>query len=236
MVERAAGVDVAEGEDLEVPDQPIDLHHPQQRSEIEDGMSAIPGVVASRIVPGFDRTVDEVHVLTTTERSPKQVVRDVQTYLLTRHGVSTDHRVISVAQIDDDPISAATIGDRRVSIATVESTQDGLQLQIKVTVRDGTQLIDGESQGPASPAGRRRATARATLEAIRPLLPADQVVELEGAEVTDVLGRELAICLVHFHTPRGETTNCGSAMIRGDEADAVARALLDAVNRAISQA
>src|SRR2546428_10297922 len=41
--------------------------------------------------------IREVHVLTTSTRPAKQIVRDVQTLLLTRFNRSIDHRVVSVA-------------------------------------------------------------------------------------------------------------------------------------------
>ena len=41
--------------------------------------------------------VRELHVLTSSQRSPKQIVRDIQTLLLTRFGKTIDHRVVSVA-------------------------------------------------------------------------------------------------------------------------------------------
>lgn len=42
--------------------------------------------------------IREVHVLTSSERPAKNIVRDVQTVLKTRLGVTIDHRVVSVAQ------------------------------------------------------------------------------------------------------------------------------------------
>ncbi|MGH7730984.1 MAG: hypothetical protein ACRENJ_07000, partial [Candidatus Eiseniibacteriota bacterium] len=41
--------------------------------------------------------IREVHVLTCSKRPPKQIVRDVQTVLLTRFNRSIDYRVVSVA-------------------------------------------------------------------------------------------------------------------------------------------
>ena len=77
-----------------------DLHDPRQREEVERELCQVPGVVGARLVPGFEREVDELHVLTTLARAPKQTVRDVQTLLMARFGVTTDHRVVSVVQID----------------------------------------------------------------------------------------------------------------------------------------
>src|SRR5262245_10332475 len=44
-----------------------------------------------------DDDIREIHVLTSSSRPAKQIVRDVQTLLLTRFNRAIDHRVVSVA-------------------------------------------------------------------------------------------------------------------------------------------
>lgn len=209
----------------------IDLHDPTQRTAVEEAIRAVPGVLAARLVPGFQREVDELHVLTTTQKGPKQAVRDVQSVLMARYGVTTDHRVISVVQLDEDEPSGASA--RRVLIDSVTVTQQGLSVAVEVVVTDGDRELVGHGDGPSSAAGRRRATGRATLDAIRSLLGSARMVELEGVEITDVLGHRVVTSLVHFHSAHGESTLCGSAIVRGDEAESIARAVLDAVNRMV---
>jgi hypothetical protein len=209
-----------------------DLHDPQQREEVERTLCQVPGVVGARLVPGFEREVDELHVLTTVARAPKQTVRDVQTLLMARFGVTTDHRVVSVVQIDEPQGLASS---SRVVIDRVGVSQADVTVSVEVAVRDGDDTLAAVEEGPATAAGQRRATARATLEALRPLLDADQAVELEGTEVALVQGRAVAITLVHFRTRRGELTVTGSALVRDSEPDAIARSVLDALNRTIAE-
>ena len=209
-----------------------DLHDPRQCAEIERAICQVPGVVGARIVAGFEREVDELHVLTTVDRAPKQTVRDVQTLMMARFGVTTDHRVVSVVQIDEPqglPSSSRVVIDR------VGISQSDVTVTVEVSVRDGDETLSGSGEGPATAAGQRRATARATLEALRSLLDDDHAVELEGTDVTQIQGRNVAITLVHFRTRRGELTVAGSALVRDSEPDAVARSVLDALNRTIAE-
>jgi hypothetical protein len=230
------GTDLTAEVDLgRTPPRGTDLHDPAQRRDVEEAIKSVPGVLATRLVPGFEREVDELHVLTTLDKGPKQTVRDVQSMLMARFGVTTDHRVISVVQLDEADDPGATRA-RRVLINSVTVTQQGLNSAVEVVVEDGETELVGHGDGPSSAAGRRRATGRATLDAIRSLLGAARMVELEGVEVTEVMGHRIAISLVHFHSVQGETTVCGSAMVRGDEAESIARSVLDAVNRAIETA
>lgn len=208
-----------------------DLHDPAQRGSVERGLLAVEAVTSVRIVPGFGRPIDELHVVATEGRDVKQIVRDLQSLLMARFAIATDHRVISVVQLDErDHPSAA----RRVVMSEVSVTHQGLAVSAEVSVVDRGRELNGRSEGPASAAGRRRATARATLDALRPLLGASRAVEVEGVEIAQVLGHEVALCIVHFHSRTGEETAVGSALVSRDESDAIARAVLDALNRTIA--
>ncbi len=228
-----SGPDLTADVDLARSAQRTDLHDPARRAEVEQAMCQIPGVIGARLVPGFDREIDELHVLTGEGRSPKQTVRDVQTVLMARFGVSTDHRVVSVVQMDEPQgLPAGT----RVVVDRVGISQSGVAVTAEVVLRDGDDTLEGVGESPASVAGQRRATARATLEALRPILDPLQAIELEGTDVVSVMGRSVAVTLVHFRSGRGESTVSGSAVVRDSEPDAVARSVLDALNRTIADA
>jgi hypothetical protein len=91
--------------------------------------------------------IRELHVLTASQRSPKQIVRDIQTLLLTRFGKSIDHRVVSVAYTRStrEPLLASEVvplaaappppaAPRRVPVAAPEPA-------IAVSVADGDRRI-----------------------------------------------------------------------------------------------
>lgn len=227
------GADLTADVDLNAPPPRTDLHDPRQRTEVERALCAVPGLLGARLVPGFDRQVDELHILAAVDKQPKQAVRDVQTVLMARFGVPTDHRVISVVQLDESsgPLAAAT----RVTIDRVAVTRSGLTVQVQVVLRDGGDELVGEAEASSSASGLHRATAQATLTAVAQLLD-DHVLELEGTEVADVLGRRVAFSLVQVRSGRTDVRLAGSALVRDAEDDAVARSVLDALNRTIEEA
>src|SRR5215204_1539408 len=63
----------------------------------EELLQTLPGVLNVRIVSGPTGEVSEVHILTTTEVSPKQTVRNVESALLAQLGMRVSHKKISVA-------------------------------------------------------------------------------------------------------------------------------------------
>jgi hypothetical protein len=63
----------------------------------EELLATLPGVIAARIIANETGAVDEIHVLTTAEVTPKQTVRNIESALIAHLGMRVDHRKISVA-------------------------------------------------------------------------------------------------------------------------------------------
>src|SRR2546422_8655985 len=92
-----------------------------------------------------DDEIREIHVLTSSSRPAKQIVRDVQTLLLTRFNRTIDHRVVSVAFADSgshrvleqaptqEPVPAPATDDRiRYLSANVYVTGPRAQAQVEL--------------------------------------------------------------------------------------------------------
>ena len=72
---------------------------PIQRAE--ELLATLPGVISARIVASSNGAVDEIHLLTTIEVTPKQTVRNVESALMAHLGMRVSHKKISVATSDD---------------------------------------------------------------------------------------------------------------------------------------
>jgi hypothetical protein len=146
-----------------------------------------------------------------------------------------DHRIVSVVQFDEpeDTQSDGDISPPRpvVSSITVRTTGDVAETTISVTLA-GTSF-EGTATGSSSVSARPRLVAQATLEALRELLGTP--AELDHAAVVQVGGRAVAVCVLTLAVPRqGDQLMTGSALVRSDEVDAVARCVLDALNRRLA--
>ena len=71
----------------------------------EELLATLPGVIAARIIASDNGAVDEIHVLTTSEVTPKQTVRNIESALIAHLGMRVDHRKISVATTLESPPS-----------------------------------------------------------------------------------------------------------------------------------
>jgi len=196
--------------------------------ELEATIGRLPGVQAARVVTDGAAAPTEIHVLSDRGKSPKSLVRDIQSVAMAQFDLELDHRIVSIVQFDDgeSPRAEAT----RVMIAGITAHTTGLEASATVSLASGGQFYDGTSSAPATPSSRARLVARATLQAVMQVLPLG-AAEVEHAQISQVGGREVAICLIQILTTDGEAIVTGSALVRGDDADAVARSVLDALNR-----
>ena len=211
--------------------------------ELEDALRHLPGVKAASVVTGPDAVPTEVHVLAAPGKPPKQVVRDVQSLALARYDIDIDHRIVSVVQIGDDEVRMVVDEDAaeeaapdpvvRPSISAVMVRSGSGETQATVTLTIGEQVFEGNSQGPAGQSHRARLVALATVEAVAELL--GQACEVESATVVATGAREVALAVLTLMVPRtGEQVLTGAAVVRGDEADAVVRSVLAALNRQLA--
>lgn len=199
--------------------------------ELEATLGRLPGIQAVRVVTGPDARPVEVHVLSSRDKTPKQLVRDIQSVALAQFDLEVDHRIVSVVQFDDKDTPGG--GANRVLIATIKAEVTGLEATATVTLASNGTLYDGTANAPATASSRPRLIARATLNAVCALMPVG-ACDIEYAQISQVGGREVAVSIVQVVTPDGEQIVTGSALVRGDEADAVARSVLDALNRRLA--
>jgi hypothetical protein len=209
--------------------------------ELEASLRQLAGVRAVRVVTGPDRKPTEIHVLAARDKAPKQVARDVQSLAMAEFDMEIDHRIISVVQLDgpDEPTGQAVDAPaaelpvvNRVAIAAITVESAGAYTQVAVTLSAGGNDVSGTNRGAAGAGNRARIVARATLDAVAKLVELD-AAEVDQAQVIPIGAREVAVCTVQYLTAYGEQVVSGSALVRGDAADAVARAVLDALNRRI---
>lgn len=194
-------------------------------NDIESVVCRLKDVIAARVVTDSTGEVVEVHVLTGSSRSPKQVVRDVESAVNARLGIALDHKKISVAQVDD---GSSRYDHSRLKFSDVSISFSGNRAEATVRLmRDGA-VCSGTAAGSAS--AQMKLIANATLRAIEDS-GADCSVALEDVEEVTVGGRRVAVVLVSLSTDRSEDILSGSAVIKQDLWKGVVNATLDAVNR-----
>jgi hypothetical protein len=205
---------------------------------MERALCRIPHVTQAHVVPDERDTVIELHIVASPGKHPKQVVRDVQSLAMAAFGVEVDRHVVSVVQLEDEVVTLPE-PPPEVSSGLARTLLAGMSLQsqqgsssVSVRLRWCGREAEGSATRPATALGLHRMTAEATLDALCQLHPADAVSDVDGVEVRQLGSRRVALVSIAQRLARSDDVLVGTANVRAaGELDAVARAVLDAVNR-----
>ncbi len=193
---------------------------------LQEKIGRIDGVEAVRVVAGSNG-IDEIHVLARKTKPPKQLVRDVQSLGHALFGEDIDRRVVSIVQLADGDLD----GGFRPALVDIAETLEGSKARVEVSLRWNSQVFKGNSSGAASTTTRSRQIAEATIDALRQGIHPDAALAVGSMDVPVLGGRPVAVAQVVLVTDATERMLIGSALVEDDEARAVVRAVLDALNR-----
>jgi len=223
---------------------------PLQRAQ--ELIGTLAGVVSVRIVPTESGLVDTIHVLTTGETVPKQMVRNVESALMAHLGMRVDHRKVSVATTSARPTpppgsmeaipEIRSSDDRRADAKALKRTLYFEDVEIrgsrskgvgcKVTLRRGDDVFVGDAEGVESDRSRVEMAARATVAAVaKSEGPEGRVLSLEGSKVITAFDRDFVFVGVTVRMGRESALLTGSAAVKDGVETAAVLAVLDATNR-----
>ncbi|MDQ3985114.1 MAG: hypothetical protein M3280_01260 [Actinomycetota bacterium] len=215
-------------------------------SKLEEELLRVPGVRSARVVGGD--VPSEIHIVTTSKRSPKQVVRDVQSLAAAGFGMPIDHRIVSVVQLDEPPappppperqvdLTDALQGPRtnghRLVLERVVLASKGDSGWVKVALRwpDG-RTTEGAGSAGSTRDARARGASTALLQALGPILEAKQAkVDVDHLLIHRVGSSDSVLVRAVFYERGSVTPLVGSALVYDDVATAAVRAILQAINR-----
>ncbi len=218
-------------------------------AQLERDLLRVPGVTSVRVV-GED-TPSEIHVVATSKRSPKQVVRDVQSLAAAGFGMPIDHRIVSVVQLNEvappppppppaavdirpeKPESEATPAKQRLILERVVLASKGDSGWVKVALRwpDGT-TTEGAGAAGSSREARARGAAQALLQALQPALgPIGTKLDVDQVLLQPLGTNDSVLARVVLYDRGIATPLVGSALVYDDVATAAVRAILQSINR-----
>lgn len=196
--------------------------------DIEVLINKISSVINSRVVLNEQNHIVEIHVLANTSRTPKQVIRDIQSLLITMYNIKIDHKIISIAQVYDDQESFNT---PRLIIKSVEYISFNMSGKSKVTLEYDNNVYIGEMEGIHSSNHAYRIVGQATLNAVQLFLENSRRFILEEIKIVEVSNRSVVLSAVTVVSKDSEKLLIGKCIVENDVNGAIAKAVLDAVNR-----
>ncbi len=200
--------------------------------DIEKTLGQVADIKAARVVASPEGSIQEIHILALPNKSPKQLVRDIESTIMATFGIAIDHKKVSIAQLGHEamPEPLATVTGR-AKIKSINASVAGVHASVQVVLELEDEEYTGKASGPASQTGRQRLVADATLDAVWQYAHGAYSFALEDVSIVQ-LGRErVAVCCVALVSQLGEQSYAGSALVRQNEKDSIVKATLDAINR-----
>lgn len=186
--------------------------------DAEKLLGSLAGIVSAHIVTDAAGRMVEIHILSTPDLHPKQVVRNVESALSAGLGVQVDRRIVSVAQIRTE------VANGRRSDPSGESATPST----RSWARPDT---DAASAGPeaAEDAPAEDAPAETTAETV----PEAATDRLEYVRYEARRSGDLCACEVVLRSSGGEVIGIGEGPdTAAGRAEAAARAVFDGIGRA----
>lgn len=212
--------------------------HPYDEAQCHRMLSRLPGVFAAGLRMDGGQIV-EIHILASTDRNPKQITRDVQSALFAAYNLEIDHRIISIAQLPEDPFGAEEESrsvEPRLSFIGIDCSIKSGACRISVHLSHDGNVFSGEADCCDTAIQRNRAVAQATVNAVHRFLGAEYFNVLEVKQIS-VWGMAVMITVIEsINRDRADSgILIGSALQSDHIPVGVVRSALDALNRSIGR-
>jgi hypothetical protein len=200
---------------------------------IEETLNTIPGVLSSKVVSSGDQDdIEEIHIVSTTERNAKQISRDVQSIMTAKFNIEIDHKIISIAQINYDYMVK---NEERIRIHSVNYSLSGNKVKVEVNLHRKDMIYSGTEEGPNTSVNGYRIIASATLKAIHRIMNQDHVFVIEDIGKIQIANKESMIVAIGIVGTMYEGMLVGTSLICEDIKHSIVKATLDAINRKVVQ-
>jgi hypothetical protein len=214
-------------------------------SKAEAAIKALKDVDGASIQAEEDE-IREIHVLTASSRPAKQIVRDVQTLLLTRFNRAIDHRVVSVARVrptedmarhDADgttrdeaqpvtpmtPAPAPALAEDRVRYGSANLYVSGARAEAQVELRWKGIVRMGSASGWNTRDGAHKLIASATIAAVQEFLEQDVALSLHGLDIVRIGRRDVAVIGIELLAHREQKNLVGCCTMEEDAQEYILR-------------
>jgi len=194
-------------------------------------LNQINGVYASCVILDSNQDVNEIHIVASTGRKPKQIVRDVETMIFVKHRLKIDYRKVSMVQIPDEQLLNIPVA--RPEIREVTETVVGDRRRVIVRIHGASRSAAGEASERIDAPDMFRTAAKATINALEKLMNNTIDVRLEDTQTFRLGTHQVLIVVVTALIDGNEESFVGSSFVGARHAFSGARATLNALNRRI---
>ena len=223
--------------------------------DAEDLVRSLTGVKSASVRGGAHGDLTEIRVVAESTVAPAEVVRNIQSALLARFGISVAAGKIKVTAAGKQGGAAGRDNGRRLAAQEAEPTVRILSrpdprprleqvefqrehpghVRCRVTLSLDDHVVTGEAEGFEANGMSLEVAARAAVEAMRLLAgPEAAPLVLDGVSRVDIAGRDHVVAAVQARQGRMIKVLAGAAAVDDSAEYAAALAALQATNRWVS--
>ncbi len=199
-----------------------------REEDVKSLICKIPGVLSCKVRMGIDNKIEEMHVLCAIGKNTKQVVRDIQSAVNAKFDTDIDYKVISIAQIDIDNFKESRLKISGITITNLDNT-----IKAVVNLEHDGKFYEGCNIKIKSLSNKYRAIAEATIASVENFISIKDIFYLEGVEKQRIITEDIFLSLIGYTYKENNNIFCGCCLIKSDENEAIAKSVLDAINRII---
>lgn len=204
------------------------LERDQVISHCESLIEQIEDIVSAKIETDDEGKISEIHVVSKSDRNPKQIIRYIESTLIAFLGTELERKKISVAQANDKKMHSME-GRLRIQGISTHQTLNYLEVKVMIADSDGG-TFEGRAKGTASLHSRMSTAARAAIDAVQLFAGDGFLISLEDVCAFNIGDHQAISVLVSIIKGERDEQLLGSALVAHDLYEAVAQAVLNAVN------
>lgn len=197
-------------------------------SNVQEVLNQIEGVEYCRILAN-ENEITEIHVLSDSSRSPKQIARDIETVFMTKYDVRIDRKVISIVQFKGGETGLSS----RIKYSGVSVSSQGNAVEVEVKLFYEDKEFASKLMGVNTVSNKNRLIAEAVLKTVEEIIGQAFMVYPNEVVVKNISDFTIVTVVVTLKVNNFEEVLVGSAVVRNDINESIARATLDAINRRI---
>ena len=200
----------------------------KEAEEICRAIERIPGVSSAALTLSPQGEILEVHLVGPPGRSPKRIVRDVESLLCAQFRVRIDYRKISLVQPRPEDALPAS---KRLRFISAMPRPGGPEVQVILQTAKGRFEGMARAERKDGERGRALAAASATLQAVEKALGQAVVLKVDELQIVPAEDRQVCLAVVSVATAKGREQLSGTCIVNGDLLASASKAALDAINR-----
>lgn len=202
--------------------------------EIEQKLCQVQGVKAARVVVNDCNDIEEIHLIALPSRNPTQLVREVESKLLDEYSLPINRNKVTIAEFNGDrqqKVTEPRENKVRLKLIDVQVTRSNVNASAMVMLQVNDLSLCGEASGPATKHNALRLIAEACISALKRVIRRSYAFAIEGLRVIEINDDQIIVIKLAQVGESGEQHLVGTAIVDKDLETAVAKSVLDAVNR-----